>query len=185
VASVLQTVFNLELMRYTMATGEPAVTGFMRTPPRATFWAWVYTLLYALQVGWPAWAGAAAGASFFLFTKRMAGPGDAEAVFSIGTGTFLACVAILLVGRRIERTLEVLNWLLVAAILGSLVVLAAIFVAPATWAAGLAGFVGFDPGWRCGGGERGGGSCAPTNGGSSSPGPCSECSSPASSTSRS
>ena len=33
VAALLQTLLNVELMRYTMATGEPVVTGFMRTPP--------------------------------------------------------------------------------------------------------------------------------------------------------
>ncbi len=145
VASVLQTVFNLELMRYTMATGEPACTGFMRTRPNSTFWAWIYTALYFLQVGWPAWAGAAAGAFFFLGTKRVAGAGDASMVYWIGIGTFLLCVAILLVGRRIERTLEVLNWLLIAAIIGGFAVLAVLFVAPSTWIAELAGFVGFDP----------------------------------------
>ena len=32
-AVLLQTVFNTELMRYTIATGEPVPTGFMRTPP--------------------------------------------------------------------------------------------------------------------------------------------------------
>jgi hypothetical protein len=145
VASVLQTVFNLELMRYTMATGEPACTGFMRTRPGSTFWAWVYALLYFVQVGWPAWAGAAAGAFFFLGTKRLATGADASLVYWVGVGTFFVCVAILLVGRRIERTLEVLNWLLIAAILGSFVVLAIIFVAPATWIAELTGFFGFDP----------------------------------------
>ena len=35
---------------------EPVVTGFMRTRPGKTFWAWFYSLLYFLQVGWPAWA---------------------------------------------------------------------------------------------------------------------------------
>ena len=40
VAVFLQTVFNTELMRYTLATGEPALTGFMRTRPSSTFWAW-------------------------------------------------------------------------------------------------------------------------------------------------
>ena len=63
VATLLQTVFNLELMRYTMATGEPACTGFMRTRPSSTFWAWVYAFLYFAQVGWPAWAGAIRRAS--------------------------------------------------------------------------------------------------------------------------
>jgi hypothetical protein len=33
-AIVLQTIFNTELLRYTLATGEPIFTGFMRTKPR-------------------------------------------------------------------------------------------------------------------------------------------------------
>ena len=49
VATFLQTVFNTELMRWTIATGEPAFTGFMRTRPAAPFWAVVYALLYFLQ----------------------------------------------------------------------------------------------------------------------------------------
>ena len=68
-AALLQTLLNVELMRYTMATGEPIFTGFMRTRPHSTFWAWFYASLYFLQMGWPGWAGAAAGAVFFLFAK--------------------------------------------------------------------------------------------------------------------
>lgn len=145
VAVLLQTNFNAELMRYTMATGEPAVTGFMRTGPRSTVWAVVYALLYFFQVGWPGWAGAAAGSIFFLFTKQVAGAADAGTVYWITIGTFLTCFAILLIGRRIERTLEILNWILVVAIIGGFLVLAAIFVAPATWVAAVTGFFGFSP----------------------------------------
>src|SRR5215213_1797955 len=72
VATILQTVLNTELIRYTLYTGEPALVGFMRTKPHATFWACVYALLYFLQVGWPAWAGAAAGAIFYLFSGELA-----------------------------------------------------------------------------------------------------------------
>ncbi len=145
VAVLLQTNFNAELMRYTMATGEPANTGFMRTRPHSTFWAVIYTLLYFLQVGWPGWAGAASGAFFFLVTKRVATPEDANIVYLIGVGTFLACVSILLFGKRIERTLEVLNWILVIAILSGFLILALLFVAPATWIAAATGFFGFAP----------------------------------------
>jgi hypothetical protein len=148
VAVLLQTNFNAELMRYTMATGEPAVTGFMRTRPKSTVWAVLYALLYFLQVGWPGWAGAAAGAFFFLFSKRVAGPEDAGVVYAIGVAAFLVCVAILLIGRRIERTLEILNWVLVIAIIGSFLVLAAIFVAPDTWIAAATGFFGYSPSTR-------------------------------------
>ncbi len=152
VAVFLQTVFNGELMRYTLYTGEPAFTGFMRTRPHSTFWAAVYTLLFLLQTGWPGWAGAAAGALFFLGAGRAPTAGDARLVYGLGVATFLACVAILLMSRRsIERTLELLNWVLVAAILGTLTVLCLFLVAPGLWLSALFGFVGFD---RAAGGFR-------------------------------
>src|SRR4029453_364470 len=100
VAVFLQTVFNGELMRYTLYTGEPAFTGFMRTRPHSTFWAAVYSLLFVLQTGWPGWAGAAAGAIFFLARGRVPTPADAGAVYWLGVATFLACVAIVVVSRR-------------------------------------------------------------------------------------
>jgi hypothetical protein len=144
VAVFLQTVFNTEVMRYTLATGEPMFTGFMRTRPGSSFWAWFYSILYFLQSGWPAWAGNAAGAIFYLFARRLAGPADGSIVYAIGVGTFLATVAVLLVGRRIERTLEILNWVLIVCILGGFLLLAIMFAPPPTWLAAGAGFVGYD-----------------------------------------
>ena len=144
VAALLQTLLNVELMRYTMATGEPVVTGFMRTRPHKTFWAWFYAVLYFLQMGWPGWAGAAAGAVFFLFAKRLPGPSEARLVYAIGAGLFLLCGLILLIGRRIERTLELLNWIMISAIILGLGTLAVLFVPLPTWGAALAGFAGFD-----------------------------------------
>jgi hypothetical protein len=144
IAVLLQTIFNTELMRYTLATGEPAFTGFMRTRPASTFWAWFYSVLYFLQVGWPAWAGVAAGAIFFLFTQRLPTAADANSIYVIGVATFLVCVAILSIGSRIERTLELLNWVLIVAILGSFLVLALVFVPGRTWVAGVVGLAGFD-----------------------------------------
>ena len=132
-------------MRYTVATGEPVVTGFMRTRPGKTFWAWFYALVYFLQIGWPAWAATAAGAIFFLFAGRLAAPpADATNIYLIGIVTFLACVSVLLIGKRIARTLEILNWALVACILGSFLVLGILYVPGGTWLSALAGFAGFD-----------------------------------------
>jgi hypothetical protein len=144
IAILLQTIFNIELMRYTLATGEPVFTGFMRTRPSSTVWAWFYAALYLLQIGWPAFAATAAGAIFFLFARRLPGPSDAETIYYIGVGTFLACVAVLSVGRRIERTLELLNWVLVVCILGGFLALAVRFVPSGTWLAAGAGLGGFD-----------------------------------------
>jgi hypothetical protein len=144
VAVFFQTVFNTELMRYTLATGEPAFTGFMRTRPHAVVWAWFYAVLFFLQVGWPASAGVASGAIFYLFTGRMAGAADVNAVYLIGVCTFLLCVALLLLGRRIERTLELLNWVMVVCTLGGLLVLSLLLVPLGTWGAAIAGLAGFD-----------------------------------------
>ncbi len=144
VAVFFQTVFNTELMRYTLATGEPAFTGFMRTRPHAVVWAWFYAILFFLQVGWPASAGVASGAIFYLFAGRIPGPADVNAVYGIGVCTFLLCVALLLVGRRIERTLELLNWVMVVCTLGGLGILAVLLVPLPTWWAAAAGLTGFD-----------------------------------------
>ena len=73
-AAAFQALFNTEVVRYTLYTGEPVITGFMRTSPHSTFWGWLYAGLYFLQNGWPAWAGASAGAFFFLAAGRAARP---------------------------------------------------------------------------------------------------------------
>lgn len=144
VAVVFQTIFNMELMRYTLATGEPVFTGFMRTRPSSTLWAWIYATFYFLQVGWPAWAGTAAGAIFFLFQGRIPGAGDSLAVYLIAIAAFLGCVTILLLGKRIEQTLERLNWILVITGLGTFFVLALLFVPAATWLAAATGLTGYN-----------------------------------------
>jgi hypothetical protein len=146
VAIVLQTVFNTELMRYTLATGEPVLTGFMRTRPRSSLWAGLYVLLGFLQHGWPAWAATAAGALFFTGARRLPGDGDTDAVFLCAVLIYLVCVAVLLVGRRVERTLEVLNWVLVTVIMAGLLALTLAFAGADTLGAALAGYVGYDPG---------------------------------------
>src|SRR5262245_1732474 len=144
VAVFFQTVFNTELMRYTLATGEPVFTGFMRTRPSSTLWAWVYSILYFLQVGWPAWAGTAAGAMFFLMTKRLAVAADSSTIYFTAVAAYLTCVVILLVGRRIERTLEILNWILLVCILGSFLIMAILFVPLSTWTSAFLGLLAFD-----------------------------------------
>ena len=144
VAIVLQTIFNLEVMRYTLATGEPVFTGFMRTRPASTLWAVAYAALYLLQFGWPAFAGTAAGAIFFVFQRELPAPSDAGSIYAIGVALFLACVVVLSIGTRIVRTLEILNWSIVLTTLGSFLVLAVWFVPANDWAAGVVGFVGFD-----------------------------------------
>jgi hypothetical protein len=148
VAVFLQTLFNTEIIRYTMYTGEPITVGFMRTRPGPRFWGAVYGLLYFFQVGWPGWAGAAAGAIFYLFAGRLAGPASSAAVSAIAIGTFLVIVLVLLLGPRIGRTVEILNWVLVSLILGGLALLALVLAPIGQWLGTALGFIGYNAATR-------------------------------------
>jgi hypothetical protein len=144
VATFLQTIYNQELMRYTMYTGEPAFTGFMRTKPSSTFWAWIYSIFYFFQTGIPGWASAAAGAIFFLFAQRIAAPGEENITYLIAVATYGVCILIVVMGRKIERTLEVLNWIMVAVILSAFFLIVLFLTSPSTWVQAVVGYVGFD-----------------------------------------
>ncbi|MEX2271567.1 MAG: Nramp family divalent metal transporter [Vicinamibacterales bacterium] len=133
VAVVLQVLLNLEMARYTLYTGEPIITGFMRTWPGSTFWGITYALLSLLQYGWPGWALASATASAALILGRMPGAGDAGLVVMLGYATFGLCLIITLTGRKIERTLEIAMWTMVAAVLVYLLGMSVASVSGATW----------------------------------------------------
>src|ERR687889_1605769 len=64
IAIVLQVIFNLEAIRYTLYTGEPIYGGIMRLRPGPRFWAGFWTVIGFFQLGWPALAGTAAAALF-------------------------------------------------------------------------------------------------------------------------
>ena len=61
IAIVLQSILNTESIRYTLYTGEPMFSGFMRCRPGSKFWSIVY-LITDLGGSWPAWAMTAATA---------------------------------------------------------------------------------------------------------------------------
>src|SRR3712207_231496 len=55
VSILLQWIFNEEETRYTLYTGEPIFSGFMRAKSCPSFWGWVYSILGFIQLGWPGW----------------------------------------------------------------------------------------------------------------------------------
>lgn len=97
VSCVCQLFLNLEIARYTIATGETVLQGFTRLRP-AKLWAWVSAIFCWIQVAWPAWiTGAAAGAA---------------AVFGFGTWQAWSVVAlgavflVFALSRYVYNTLE-------------------------------------------------------------------------------
>jgi hypothetical protein len=143
VSVLLQVVLNTEMARYTLYTGEPIVTGFMRTAPGPAFWGWVYSALYFLQVGWPGWAATGGGALAFIYLGRLPAPEEAGLVKALGYSTLFGAAIILLTGRKIERTLEYVNWFFIAWILIYLLVLDIFLVPASKWVEGVVGFFQF------------------------------------------
>lgn len=145
VAVVFQTIFNLEAVRYTLYTGEPIVTGFMRLNPGKLFWAWFYILIGIAQLATPALA---AGCGAVLYAAVMGGlpkEGDAAAMETqhrIATGVILLTVALLLSGKSIERVLERLSWVMIVFIFGFLILVNFLFVPFGDWKATAEGFLG-------------------------------------------
>lgn len=144
VAVVLQTLLNLELIRYTIYTGEPIMTGLMRTKPGPAFWGWTYSLLTWFQCGWPALAGTAAGTLAAGFLGRLpTQEQDGALVVWLTTAIFLSCAAVLVFGGKVEQTLEYLNWFMVAWILIYLVVVVALFVPLSSLLSAVRGLLSF------------------------------------------
>ncbi|MDX1968472.1 MAG: Nramp family divalent metal transporter [Planctomycetaceae bacterium] len=107
---LLQTIFNLEGIRYTLYTGEPILTGVMRLNPGPKFWAPFYILIGTAQLATPAIAAGCAIVLFGAFVGRMPESTDQDTLEWIGTGVILVSAALLLSGRSIERLLEKLSW---------------------------------------------------------------------------
>lgn len=141
VAVVLQALLNLEMARYTLYTGEPITTGFMRTRPGPAFWGWVYSVLALLQYGWPGWALATATAMAALWLGELPTAGDAHLIIRIGYGTVVICLVFVLLGKKVERTLELVMWAMVALAAVYLIAVDLVLVSPAVWAAALEGFL--------------------------------------------
>ena len=77
IAIVLQVIFNLEAIRYTLYTGEPIYGGIMRLQARARSSGRRSTRCIGFfQLGWPALAGSAAATLLGAWMGRMPGAPD-------------------------------------------------------------------------------------------------------------
>lgn len=143
IAIVLQVIFNLEAIRYTLYTGEPIYGGIMRLRPGPKFWAGFYTVIGFFQLGWPALAGSAAATLFGAWMGRMPGAPDQGTQAWIATGLIIGVVAILSFGGTIERMLEYFAWTMLAVVFTFLVAINIAFVPFSHWVETFTGFFSF------------------------------------------
>lgn len=145
-AIILQTIFNLEAVRYTLYTGEPVLTGFMRLKPGHRFWAVFYILIGIAQLATPALAAACGSVLYAAFFGRLPEtPGEIATQHWIATGVILLTVVLLLSGKSIERVLERLSWMMIIFIFGFLILVNLLFVPLNDWRITIEGFLGLQP----------------------------------------
>ena len=144
ISAVLQTCYNMEAARFTLATGEVPSVAFLRIPPGRWLWAPVTLGMIYLGWIWGGWASAAGQSLYALFAGQpadMSNPLQLETVRLLGIGLMFLSLGLYLFGRKIERTLEVFNTFAVWFVLAFLTVLAVALAPLSSWGAALASLV--------------------------------------------
>lgn len=144
ISAVLQTFYNVENARYTLATGEVPIVGFQRCPPGFKFWATASLLIMYVGWIWGGWAAAAGQSLYGIFTGRavdLRAPGVLQTVRIIAIGLMLLSFVLYLFGKKITRTLEAIDTLLVFTIMTVLAILAFLFVPGHLWGEMFAGII--------------------------------------------
>jgi hypothetical protein len=139
VSAVLQTFYNVECSRYVLATGEAPVVGWGRVPPGYLLWVpfSVFVVIFAFIAG--GWA-ASAGQGVYALVHGEVAPAGAEEPRLWAIALLVVVFLLTAFAKRISRTLELANWLMVGSILAGLVLIDVFVVPFELWWEGIRGF---------------------------------------------
>ncbi len=129
-----QFFLNMEIERWTLVTGESAITGFCRL---SKHWAWVMLLLNILPWAWPGWAtGAATILSWIVYGPVETATAEGIVTYGSHNASYFAIAGLVLVGvvltagPVVYNTVEKIQTFLVGFILLLVVVLSVIVIRP-------------------------------------------------------
>jgi hypothetical protein len=139
ISALLQTFYNVEISRYVIATGEAPVVGWGRVPPGYMLWAplSVFIVIFAFIAG--GWA-AAAGQGMYALVHGEIAPSGAEEPRIWAIALLVLVFLLTLFAKRIHRSLELANWVMVGTILVSLILIDLFIVPFDLWWEGIRGF---------------------------------------------
>lgn len=141
-SALLQTFYNVEITRYVMATGEVPVLGWARVPPG--WWVWVpisLLMVYFANI-WGGWAAGAGEGLYVLLTGNLVDqPNERTAARWLAVLLMVIVFILVLFGRKIARTLELINWVVVGFILITLFLVNLFIVPFSTWWTALRGLL--------------------------------------------
>ena len=142
IAILLQAILNTEAIRYTLYSGEPMLSGYMRCKPGARFWAIFYSAVDFFGI-WPGWAMTAATALAAAWLGYMPKEADGGTVRLLAFAIFFICLGIVLFGGKIYNALEKVQLFMVVWIIGYLVIIDLFLVPPSVWWSVVKGFFSF------------------------------------------
>jgi hypothetical protein len=136
---LLQALYNVEIGRYVLATGEVPSLGFGRIPPGFFIGTILAVLLFYLAFLTGGWASGAGDGLFTFFTGDIPGEDDQNTTNWLAVALMAVVFGITLIGRKISRTLELFNWVLVVFILSTLTLAVLLLTSASDWGDGLEG----------------------------------------------
>jgi hypothetical protein len=154
ISVLLQVCLNTEASRYTLYTGEPIFSGYMRCRPGSRFWSFFYIVVDSPGL-WPGLVANAATAVAAAWLTIGSGTGefgpavvarlkDEEAlVRTCAYLIFALCVGLVLFGGKVYNMLKASITFMVVWILGYLILVDLFMVGPATWGRVALGFLSF------------------------------------------
>jgi hypothetical protein len=139
ISILLQAFYNVEIGRYVVATGEVPALGFGRIPPGFFIGTILAVVLFYLAFLTGGWAAGAGDGLFTFITGDIPGEGDQNTTNWLAVGLMAVVFGITLIGRKISRTLELFNWVLVVFILSTLTLAVLLLTSASDWGDGLEG----------------------------------------------
>lgn len=133
---IFQVVYNIEISRYTLYSGEPIFTGKFRTLPGPGFWLAVYLVLDFGMV-FPYLAANAATPLGAVVLGRMPAPdtiaGDKTVLRVLSYCIFVGAFLPLIVGGKVYNSIKALMFFKIVVVLGFLLFVALLYSSFGTW----------------------------------------------------
>ncbi len=139
---LLQVVFNIECSRYALYTGEPIMSGMMRTFVGPAFWIGFY-LLFDFSGFFQFKVSSAVAPVVALGTGEMPDPSDEGLLKAMSYVIWVLLLIPLFIGGKIYRSLKVLMTVKLIVVIGVLGSIAVFYSSWSTWAEILLGFFQF------------------------------------------
>lgn len=141
ISAMLQTFYNVELARFTVATGEVPAVAFGRAPGGFRFWTPFAVLTLYVALVWGGWAAGCGQALFAVVMGRVNTPEELVITKFLGVAMLFGVFILVMFGKKISKTMETLNRAIVAFNLVSLLILVLLAVPLAYWVVGISSLV--------------------------------------------